>query len=433
MQFKLFNSVAQQHPQQHYDFEKGGVPAKWGSNTTGPRLWGQEDGKIVLGDKPTALAVSPDGALIAVAVISGIFIYDAVKLTLQKSFHAHKGYIDHLEFHPKGNVLVSGSQRSVKHLEAAVHLWDVSEEESDDIGPLVDILMNASTEEFIKKRGWLAKEVNAIEPAMREGLRSIVWAAEIQRRPRNVKITSVTEPGSAHNYEYIAKPGSQAFSDDGNFLFYISHHDIVVYDVKQRGERLRLRGHQDYITWVGSSPDNRLLASTSMDGTVKLWRLDDGALVNTFLCDKAQMWTGKFSPDGQILAASGSEVLMWDVYSGKLLRKLGGPAHWIRTLDFTTGHYRDNDDQTALYIATGGDNLRVFDARTGKRVQIWGSEESGFPRSSNKISEVKYSKGESTNTSTRPWCYNLAIQAITDITLCLHLRRPTTEPLSTME
>lgn len=61
-------------------------------------------------------------------------------------------------------------------------------------------------------------------------------------------------------------------------------------------------GHAWYVSSVSFSPDGRLLASGSSDRTVKLWRVSDGALLQTYDQETGIGVTSiRFSPDGRLL------------------------------------------------------------------------------------------------------------------------------------
>ena len=94
-----------------------------------------------------------------------------------------------------------------------------------------------------------------------------------------------------------------------------------------------LRGHRQYILGMAFAPDGKTLASSSEDGTIRLWDVpsrQERAVL------KPQSWINgiAFTPDGKTLA-SGSEdrsVRLWDVASGQLRAQLAGHASWVQSL-----------------------------------------------------------------------------------------------------
>ena len=73
---------------------------------------------------------------------------------------------------------------------------------------------------------------------------------------------------------------------------------------------------------IAFSPDANILASGSNDGTVRLWRVGDGALLNTLedLVPNELITQVAFSPDGQLLAAVSTypKLRLWKVSDGEL-------------------------------------------------------------------------------------------------------------------
>ncbi|GLB44063.1 hypothetical protein LshimejAT787_1502470 [Lyophyllum shimeji] len=152
--------------------------------------------------------------------------------------------------------------------------------------------------------------------------------------------------------------------------------DVVVYDVSERKERFRLQRHADTVMWVGSNPDDTMIATSSWDGTVKLWQGHTGALLHTLQTERHQLWAGRFSPDGRFLAVSAGSgnIYVWRVETTELISKLDGGPDWVRTLDFSMDVEKD-----AVYLAAGSSlKVCVFNIRTAERIQNWEVKHDGI-------------------------------------------------------
>ena len=118
---------------------------------------------------------------------------------------------------------------------------------------------------------------------------------------------------------------SVAFSPDGQTLVSGSVDQTVrMWRVSDGALLHKLEGHTDPVYGVAFSPDGQTLASGSMDQTVRLWRVSDGELLRKLEGHTGGVISVAFSPDGQTLA-TGSEdntVRLWRVSDGALLYKL---------------------------------------------------------------------------------------------------------------
>jgi WD40 repeat protein len=90
---------------------------------------------------------------------------------------------------------------------------------------------------------------------------------------------------------------------------------ILVWDLRTGTQRFRLTGHKDRITALDFSPDGRLLASASWDGTAGLWDVTSGQRLATLRAHLLGVNTVAFSPDGQRLAGGTGDGLikLWNV------------------------------------------------------------------------------------------------------------------------
>jgi len=97
---------------------------------------------------------------------------------------------------------------------------------------------------------------------------------------------------------------------------------------------------------VRFSPDGTLLASGGVDSTVKIWRVFDGALIQTLSIGdefSPNVFTVSFSPDGQFVAA-GTDALrrikVWRVSDWTLFfaRSALGPKFSAMAKAISLGH-----------------------------------------------------------------------------------------------
>jgi WD40 repeat protein len=106
-----------------------------------------------------------------------------------------------------------------------------------------------------------------------------------------------------------------AFSPDAATLAVANTNEVKLWDWKAENELRTLTGHADRVTGVEFAPAGPLLATSSRDGTVKLWASTTGRLVATFAPtgSGAKQTMATFAPHGQLLATGGEDgaVNLW--------------------------------------------------------------------------------------------------------------------------
>jgi WD40 repeat protein len=99
-----------------------------------------------------------------------------------------------------------------------------------------------------------------------------------------------------------------------------------------------LTGHTSDVNSVAFSPNGSLLASADAEGVIRVWQVRDGRVVNTFTHgDLILVLSVAFSPDGSLLASAGTDgtVKLWRAATGALERTI--PAHnlWVASVAFS--------------------------------------------------------------------------------------------------
>ncbi len=81
-----------------------------------------------------------------------------------------------------------------------------------------------------------------------------------------------------------------------------------------------MTGHTGAIGGVAFSPDGRLLAIASRDGTARVWDLAAGELLGTLTRHAGTVTGVAFSPDGLVATASyDGKPRVWDPVAGELV------------------------------------------------------------------------------------------------------------------
>jgi WD40 repeat protein len=136
-------------------------------------------------------------------------------------------------------------------------------------------------------------------------------------------------------------------------------------------------GRQSPVRVIAISPDGRSLASGSDDNTIRLWDVASGKELRRLEGHTRAVQSVAFSPDGRSLAsgsgdispdgrslASGSgdkTIRLWDVASGKELPRLEGHTEPVRSVAFAP-------DGRSLASGSTDNTIRLWDLSSGKEL-----------------------------------------------------------------
>jgi WD40 repeat protein len=204
-------------------------------------------------------------------------------------------------------------------------------------------------------QNWSAEDLESAD--LQPQIAQILAAAQAAVDVRNGRVVL------GHLPSFEARP----FSHDGRSLLYLpDRKNVAVVDPATLKERFRLFGHTDAIMWAETSPDDKVVATSSWDRTVRIWSMGTGEAIRVLAGATGQSWAGAFSPDGEFIAAGAGDqmVRVWCVDTGELLHTLSGFTGWIRSLAFSL-------DGLQLAAGAAGGTLRVFDLKSGECAQSW--------------------------------------------------------------
>jgi WD40 repeat protein len=335
----------------------GNTLASGGADNT-LRLWdvesGQELRQCPLPKKEPVihLAFSPDGKdLAAVVEEDDLHVFEAAT---GKHLHRLKHYWpSRVAYSPDGKTLASARG-------PAIRLWDAA----------------TGKEHFLEFEG---HQAGVAAVGYSPGGKTLASAGEDVRlwEPATGKLIRRI-PGSAH---------ALAFSPDGKTLAVVGRdRTIRLFEADTGKETAQLKGHRNQLRAVAFSPDGRTLASGDAQATIRLWDVAAGKELHQIdLKSGTETLSLAFSPDGQTLACAGGWndssflpknavfnvqgvkmtwkqgylILLWDVASGKEIRRFEGLQDDLKSVAFSP-------DGKTLAAASRNGRVGLWDVATGR-------------------------------------------------------------------
>jgi len=297
------------------------------------RLWDLQSGQLwhsLQGSEQqqwACVAFSPDGAYVATgSMAQDLWLWDVQTGVALHALHSHTNWVRCLAFHPNGSVLVSASNDST------VRLWQLD----------------------------AIRKISTFDVAGHEDICQML-------------------PGTSH------KAYRALYSPDGNLLAIAGHRwDIRLWAPDAaNGPTLQrtLQGHSDPILGLAFHPAGKMLASSSMDQTVRLWDVASGQSYATLQGYSNWLVEVAFSPDGGTLASSGSDgtVQLWTVAKNGDIDRLAQPtpqpsplsAQQQSAIELQPGRTLRSPKQTIHSIDFSPDGVLLASGSNTGLVQIW--------------------------------------------------------------
>jgi len=341
------------------------------------------------------IAFSPDGKQIVTSDDVGyqptpdrngtIKVWDVTSGREIRSFSTGSSRVFDITFSPDGKQIVSGEEKTVQ-------LWDIAS------GKLIRTLMeferNGGNRVAFSPNGKLFAAVGGSDSNKDDVLK--IWDTATWREILDLK--HVTGGGfvafSPDGKRFVGTNGLydtatgtriwaasnsiRALSPDGKLIFQYGNGLIDSASGQMIGV---FRGNTVKVNSVAFSPDGKLSANGSDDGTVKLWDTVTGRLLFIFKAEQRYVTVKSvaFSPDGKqiVFRDMGNKLKIWDVATGRPIHTFTGHEEEVNSVAFSPDGKLIASGAGQRSHTTDRDNtVKIWDAASGRLIHTLTTENS---------------------------------------------------------
>jgi WD40 repeat protein len=189
-------------------------------------------------------------------------------------------------------------------------------------------------------------------------------------------VNQVTE---ARRFNLVPNPSSanpiykMSLSNDGSLLAWVTsdNGNLIHLTEVSSARELHPSGADPYPYVFAFAPSGKTLASRCLDGKLRLWDAVTGRELQRFDSSDPTVTTLAFSANGTELVSIGHDVAVWDVASGKALRRFtlalnpGSPAYFFSPDGQVLATLLQRNEQRPVR-GDARDNLRWWNLKTGE-------------------------------------------------------------------
>ena len=291
---------------------------------------------------------------------------------------------------PVKNALDVNSDGVVNHLDLTPFVSrfgqngrDPADVNGDGVVDIVDVLLVVGRLSSVSRQAaeaftaadvqeWLtdAKQLGVENTTLQKGIVALEYLlAEIMLL--SVPIEVATRPLKAIFVGHTDYVWSVAFSPDDQTLASSSWDGTLrLWNPNTAQHKILLIGHTDSVVSVAFSPDGGTVASASWDTTIRLWNPNTGQLKGTLTDHRGGVASVTFSPDGRILASGGDyeTLLLWDTTTWQIERTLTGHTDVVDVVAISPDGgvlaSGSRDTTIQLWNPNTGNHIRTLPARS---------------------------------------------------------------------